>query len=49
MELNPSFSEKAQKDFELVQAAQAGNQAAFAALMSRYRDAIYFMILNNFQ
>ncbi|MFA6404245.1 MAG: hypothetical protein WCX31_21855 [Salinivirgaceae bacterium] len=45
MEINPGFSEKAQKDFELVLAAQDGNQAAFSELMSRYRDAIYFMIL----
>jgi RNA polymerase sigma-70 factor (ECF subfamily) len=45
MEINPGFSEKAQKDFELVLAAQDGNQAAFSELMLRYRDAIYFMIL----
>jgi RNA polymerase sigma factor (sigma-70 family) len=45
MEINPSFSDKAKKDFELVQLAQAGNQQAFAELMDRYKDAIYFMIL----
>jgi len=45
MEINPGFSEKAQRDFELVTAAQEGNQAAYAELMNRYRDAIYFMIL----
>lgn len=45
MEINPGFSDKAQKDFELVQKAQFGNQAAFAELMTRYREAIYYMIL----
>lgn len=45
MELNPDFSEKAKKDFDLVQLAQQGNQHAYTELMSRYRDAIYFMIL----
>ncbi len=45
MEINPAFSDKAQKDFELVTKAQNGNQAAFAELMARYREAIYFMIL----
>jgi RNA polymerase sigma-70 factor (ECF subfamily) len=45
MEINPGFSEKAKKDFELVQLAQIGNQQAFAELMERYKDAIYFMIL----
>jgi RNA polymerase sigma factor (sigma-70 family) len=45
MEINPGFGEKARRDFELVQAAQAGSQAAFSELMNRYRDAIYFMIL----
>jgi len=45
MEINPGFSDKAQKDFDLVQKAQLGNQAAFAELMNRYREAIYYMIL----
>ncbi len=45
MELNPKFSDKAQKDFELVSLAQNGNQHAFSELMARYREAIYFMIL----
>ncbi len=45
MEINPGFSDKAKKDFELVQLAQAGDQKAYAELMNRYRDAIYFMIL----
>ncbi len=45
MELNPKFSDKAQKDFELVSQAQNGSQHAFSELMSRYKEAIYFMIL----
>lgn len=45
MELNPELSEKAQYDFILVEAALAGEEKAFAKLMSRYKDAIYFMLL----
>lgn len=45
MEVNPSFSEKAKEDYELVLAAKDGDQKAYAELLGRYRDAIYFMIL----
>lgn len=45
MEINPKFSTKAQKDFEFVELAQKGDQNAFAELMERYREAIYFMTL----
>lgn len=45
MELNPQLSEKAQYDFLLVESALAGDEKAFARLMSRYKDAIYFMLL----
>ena len=45
MEVNPNLSEKAQHDFILVQNAIAGDQKAFAELLGRYRDAIYFMLL----
>lgn len=45
MEVNPEFSAKAQKDFEYVKLAQKGDQYAFAELMERYREAIYFMTL----
>jgi RNA polymerase sigma-70 factor (ECF subfamily) len=45
MEINYNLSEKAQKDIVLVQQAVNGDQKAFAELMSRYRDAIYFMLL----
>ncbi|BBE17203.1 RNA polymerase sigma factor SigW [Aquipluma nitroreducens] len=45
MELNPELSDKAQYDFSLVEAALSGEEKAFAKLMSRYKDAIYFMLL----
>lgn len=48
MEVNQEFdhlSEKAKQDFLLVQQALDGDQAAYAELLGRYRDAIYFMLL----
>ena len=39
------LSEKAQKDLELVQSAIKGDQSAYAELMDRYRESIYFMML----
>lgn len=45
MEVNTNLSEKAQKDFILVQLATKGDQKAYAELMGRYRDAIYYMLL----
>lgn len=38
-------SDKALYDMELVERAKAGDQRAFAKLLSRYRDSIYFMLL----
>ena len=45
MEVNTNLSEKAQKDYLLVQRANSGDQKAYAELMDRYRDAIYYMLL----
>jgi RNA polymerase sigma-70 factor (ECF subfamily) len=45
MEVNNNLSEKAQRDFALVQKATKGDQKAYTELMDRYRDAIYFMLL----
>ena len=46
MEVEQNFSVRAKEDYELVQAAvEAGDQKAYAKLMSRYRDSIYFMVL----
>src|SRR4030043_1190017 len=45
MEVNTNLSEKAQRDYLLVQKANNGDQKAYAELMERYRDAIYYMLL----
>ncbi len=46
MELNENFSEKAKYDYDLVQKAlKTGDQNAYAELMDRYRDSIYYMLL----
>lgn len=39
------LSDKAQRDLELVGSAIKGNQAAYAELMDRYRESIYYMML----
>lgn len=46
MEVNSHLSDKAKIDFELVKdALDNGNQRAYAQLMERYRDSVYFMLL----
>jgi RNA polymerase sigma-70 factor (ECF subfamily) len=45
MEMSQELSEKARNDLQLVEKAKLGNEKAFAALMNRYRDSIYFMLL----
>jgi RNA polymerase sigma factor (sigma-70 family) len=46
MEVNPNFSVRAKEDYEfVVKAVEDGDQAAFAALLSRYRESIYHLIL----
>ncbi len=45
MDINPNLSDKGKHDFMLVQLAEKGDQKAYAELMGRYRDAIYFMLL----
>ncbi|WP_228492022.1 RNA polymerase sigma factor [Prolixibacter sp. NT017] len=39
------MSENARRDLELVKLAREGDEYAFARLMNRYKDAIYFMLL----
>ena len=39
------LSEKAVQDYEMVQKALKGDEKAFARLLSRYKDTIYFMLL----
>ena len=44
--INPNLSDKALKDYNLVKnAIENGDQKAYAELMSRYKDSIYFMLL----
>ncbi|HET6244042.1 MAG: sigma-70 family RNA polymerase sigma factor [Bacteroidetes bacterium] len=46
MEVGSNLSEKAQHDYKLViLAVENGDQKAYAELMMRYRDSIYFMLL----
>jgi RNA polymerase sigma-70 factor (ECF subfamily) len=44
-----NLSQKARFDFDLVQKAKSGEQEAYAELMGRYRDSIYFMLLKMVQ
>jgi RNA polymerase sigma-70 factor (ECF subfamily) len=39
------LSEKAQQDYELVKSALKGDEKAFARLLARYKETIYFMLL----
>ena len=44
--IGSNLSEKAQKDYELViRATQKKDQQAFAELMDKYKDSIYYMLL----
>lgn len=45
MEINPRFSANAKNDFSLVIRAKEGDQKAYAELMQRYKESIYFMAL----
>src|SRR4030043_2067942 len=45
MEISQGLSDKAKSDLLLVEEARKGNEKAFARLMNRYRDSIYFMLL----
>jgi len=45
MEVNPNFSANALNDFNLVGKVKDGDQKAYAELMQRYKDSIYFMAL----
>ncbi|MGB4399585.1 MAG: sigma-70 family RNA polymerase sigma factor [Daejeonella sp.] len=43
--MNPNFSPNAKNDFLVVSRAKDGDQKAYAELMQRYKDSIYFMAL----
>ena len=45
MEINQGLSDNAKNDLALVEEAKKGNEKAFAGLMNRYRDSIYYMLL----
>src|SRR5881275_730636 len=46
VKLGPNLSDKALIDYQLVRKAiDKGDQKAYAELMSRYKDSIYFMLL----
>ncbi|MCB0476798.1 MAG: sigma-70 family RNA polymerase sigma factor [Crocinitomicaceae bacterium] len=44
-EIDNTLSEKGKKDLVLVEAAKKGDQVAYAKLMEKYRESIYFMML----
>ena len=45
MEIGENLSEKGKKDLALVEKAKNGDQSAYAELMDRYREAVYYMLL----
>ena len=45
MEMNPDLSNRAKQDYHLVLQAKGGDQHAYALLLSRYWDSIYYMLL----
>jgi len=45
MEISQAPSGNAKRDIELVEAARKGSEKAYADLMRRYKDTIYFMLL----
>ena len=44
-EQGSNFSPRAKEDLELVKLANGGDQQAYAKLMHRYKDSIYFLLL----
>ena len=45
MEVGKDLSDKGKKDLSIVNRAKEGDQAAFAELMDRYRESVYYMLL----
>ena len=46
MVVNPNFTDKARRDYELIRdALDKNSRTAYAELMGNYRDSIYFMLL----
>lgn len=44
-----NFSAKASKDLEIVEQALLGNEKAYAQLLDRYQDTIYFLLLKKLE
>ena len=45
MEISPNFSDKAKRDYRLIELAKNGDQVAFAELLGYYRESLYFLLL----
>jgi len=45
MSINPEFSEKAKRDFAWVERAKSGDEQAFNAILTYYKDSIYYLVL----
>nr|WP_299205118.1 sigma-70 family RNA polymerase sigma factor [uncultured Brumimicrobium sp.] len=45
MEIGENLSEKGKKDLDIVNRAKQGDQSAYAELLSKYREPVYFMLL----
>lgn len=45
MKVGKDLSEKGKKDLAIVERAKAGDQSAYAELMERYREPVYYMLL----
>ncbi len=45
MKVGKDLSEKGKKDLAIVERAKAGDQSAYAELMKRYREPVYYMLL----
>ena len=45
MEVNENLSDKAKVDLKLIEQALSGQQSAFSAIMVRYREPIYYLVL----
>jgi RNA polymerase sigma-70 factor (ECF subfamily) len=45
MEIGENLSDKGKYDLVLVERAKEGDQAAYAELMDRYRESVYYMLL----
>jgi len=45
MEIGRNFSDKAKRDFLLIEKAKSGDQKAFAELLGYYRESLFFMLI----